>query len=85
MRLHLKVVNDELARVGEKAELAKGAGYFFFRGGDTADWLERTVAVRKINDLTLKQWIAEYRRIKALNAQILKSVTPGSAAQRARE
>ena len=55
MRLHLKVVNDELARLGEKAELAKGSGYFYFLSGETDNWIDRTVPVRTINSLTLKQ------------------------------
>jgi hypothetical protein len=76
MHLHVKSVNDELARLGHKAELVKGAGYFFFRGGETEDWIDRSVAVRTINSLTLKQWIAEFRRLKELNQQIRKTVKP---------
>lgn len=78
MHLHLKVINDELARLGYKAELAKGSGYFFFRGGETQNWIDRSVAVRTINSLTLKEWIAEFRRLKALNQQILKTVGTGA-------
>jgi hypothetical protein len=70
MRLHLKTVNDELANRGYKAELAKGSGYFYFSGGETKDWLDRTVKARTINQLTLKQWILEFRRLKELNEQI---------------
>ena len=82
MRLHLKSVNDELARRGHKAELAKGAGYFFFRGGEADDWIDRTVAVRTINSLTLKQWVEEYHRLKALNQQIMKTAKASSVAPR---
>ena len=74
MRLHLKVINDELARLGHKAELVKGKGYFYFQSGETEDWLDRSVSARKINDLTLKEWIAEFRRLKELNQQILRTV-----------
>jgi hypothetical protein len=80
MRLNLRVVNDELARLGLKAELAKGSGYFFFRGGEAGDWIDRTVAARTINTLTLKPWVEEYRRLKALNEQIMKTVRSGSTA-----
>jgi hypothetical protein len=76
MHLHVKSVNDELARLGHKAELVKGAGYFFFRGGETDDWFDRSVAVRTINRLTLKQWVEEFRRLKALNQQMIKTVRP---------
>jgi len=78
MHLHLKVINDQLAKLGYKAELAKGAGYFFFRGGETENWLDRSVAVRTIHSLTLKQWIEEFRRLKELNQQMLKTVGKGA-------
>ena len=54
-RLTLKTVNDELARRGYTSCLAKGNGYFYFQTGETADWLDRTVRVRTISSLTLKQ------------------------------
>lgn len=76
MRLHLKVINDELARLGHKAELAKGSGYFYFRSGETEDWIDRTVSVRTINSFTLKQWVEEFRRLKTLNQQIMRSAKP---------
>jgi len=73
MRLHLKVINDELARLGFQAQLAKGDGYFYFTEGEAADWLDRTVKARTINSLTLKEWIAEFRRLKELNERIMRS------------
>jgi hypothetical protein len=76
LHLNLKVVNDELAKLGYKAELAKGSGYFFFRSGETEDWLDRTVGVRNISALTLKQWVDEFRRLRALNEQIMRSTKP---------
>ena len=81
MRLDLKVVNNELARLGHKAELAKGAGYFYFRSGEADDWIDRTVAARTINSLTLKQWIEEFRRLKALNQQIMRTARPDRTAR----
>jgi hypothetical protein len=45
MRVTLKAVNEKLADLGTKAELAKGAGYFLFRGGEADDWIDRTIAV----------------------------------------
>jgi hypothetical protein len=73
MRLSLKIVNDELARLGHTARLAKGSGYFYFQFGEAAGWLDRTVRVRKINDLTLKKWIIEFLRLKELNEQIMRT------------
>ena len=73
MRLHLKVVNDELARLGHTARLAKGSGYFYFESGEAEEWIDRTVGVRTINGFTLKQWIGEFRRLKSLNQQIMNT------------
>ena len=60
--------------------LEKGDGYFYFRTGEAADWLDRTVRVRTINSLTLKEWIEQFRRLKELNGRILRSATGGRAA-----
>jgi hypothetical protein len=73
-RLTLKTINDELARRGHTARLHKGDGYFYFQFGEAAGWLDRTVKARTINSMTLKEWMEEYRRLKELNAQILKTV-----------
>jgi len=70
-RLTLKTVNDELARLGRQERLAKAGNYFLFTGGAADDWLDRTVGVRTISSKTLKEWIAEFKRLEALNKQIL--------------
>jgi hypothetical protein len=72
--LTTKVVNDELSKLGHRARLEKAAGYFYFHTGETADWLDRTVPVRKISEKTLKEWVAEFHRLKELNQQILGTV-----------
>jgi hypothetical protein len=77
MHLHLKVINDELARLGHTARLEKGQGHFYFTSGEAQDWVDPSVGVRTINCLTLKQWVEEFRRLKALNEQILGTVKPG--------
>jgi hypothetical protein len=79
MRLNLKAVNDELARLKLNARLAKGSGHFYFVGDEANDWIVRTVAVRNISRLTLKQWIEEYKRLQALNQQIMKATKPGKS------
>jgi hypothetical protein len=73
MALSLKVINAELARRGHQVLLVKGTGYFYFQTGEAAEWLDRTVRVRKLNDLTLKQWIAEFYRLKELNLQMIRT------------
>jgi len=72
MRVTLKTVNEKLADLGTNAELAKGAGYFLFRGGEADDWIDRTVAVPTIGSLTLEQWVNEYKRLKTLNDDMMK-------------
>ncbi len=80
MRLNLKIINDELAKRGHTARLEKGDGYFYFQLGEAADWLDRTVGVRTINSLTLKEWMQEFGRLKELNAQIMGTLHAGGAA-----
>jgi hypothetical protein len=74
LHLHLKTVNDELARLGYSARLAKAKGYFLFTAGEADSWIDCTVGVRTLGSLTLKQWVEEFRRLKALNEQILGTV-----------
>lgn len=52
-RVTLKAVNDELARLGYRARLAKGGGYFYFQFGEAVDWLDRTVIVPTIGNPSL--------------------------------
>jgi hypothetical protein len=74
MRLTLKSINDELAKKGHTARLAKGSSYFYFQFGEAADWLDRTVNVPTVSSLTLAEWISEFERLKKLNAEIMRSV-----------
>jgi hypothetical protein len=71
MRLTLKAVNDELGKRGSAARLAKGGGYFYFQFGEAEDWLDKTVNVPTVNSLTLPEWMAEFERMKKLNAEIM--------------
>ena len=82
MQLHLKTVNDELAKRGHKAALAKADGYFYFTGPDTRDWLDRTVGVRTLNSYTLKQWMEEFGRLRELNGQIVRTARGKSVERR---
>lgn len=38
-----KAINAELTKRGSEAILAKGDGYYYFRDGEAADWLDSTV------------------------------------------
>ncbi len=81
-RLSLKTVNDELARLGQPERLAKAGNYFLFTGGAADEWLERTVGVRTISSKTLKEWIGEFNRLKALNQQMMGTLNKGGRARK---
>jgi hypothetical protein len=70
MRTTLASVNQELARRGYTARLAKASGYFYFQFGEAADWLDRTVQVERISDKTVEEWLAEFARLRAINAKL---------------
>jgi hypothetical protein len=82
-RVTVKAVNDELARLGHHARLEKASGYFYFWTEDAADWIDRTVQVEKISALSLDQWVAEYVRLKKLNAEMMRQA--GTADKRKRK
>jgi hypothetical protein len=71
-RVTLKAVNEELARHGYMARLAKASGYFYFQFGEAVNWLDRTVNVPTINSHTRDEWIAEFERLKKLNQEIMR-------------
>ena len=72
-RITIKAVNDELVRLGHQARLEKASGYFYFWCGDAADWIDRTVQVPRVSALTLSEWVAEFKRLKKLNAAMMRS------------
>jgi hypothetical protein len=81
-RLTLKTVNDELMRLGHRARLEKASGYFYFFGGEATDWLDRTVQVAKISDLTREEWVEQFRRLKKVNAEIMRTSASNREHQR---
>ena len=72
MRISLKVINSELERLGARAVLARGDGYFYFQSGEAADWLDSTVRVPTLHSLTLEQWVGEFLKLREKNRQLLK-------------
>ena len=72
MRVTLKSVNDRLGELGLSALLEKGDGYFYFSGGEAADWFDRTVKVPTLASLTLDQWVDEFSWLKKLNEGMLR-------------
>ena len=66
-------VNAELARRGIEATLVNARGYFYFKGPEPSGWLDRTVRVKRICELTLQQWVGEYDRLRKMNREILRA------------
>ena len=84
MRLTLKNINAELAKRGDTASIAKAAsGHFYLESGQAADWLDRTVNIPTVNSLILAEWMAEFERLKQVNAAIMgdKGAKPASKKQ----
>jgi hypothetical protein len=79
MRVTVKAVNAELAKPGHQAMLVQGDGYFYFRGGEAADWLDRTVRVPTLSSLTIDQSVKAFQDLKKKNADIQR--TAGGAAR----
>jgi hypothetical protein len=52
MRVTWKAINDERARLGHVARLAKADGYFHFHFDEALDWLDRTVAANNVSMTT---------------------------------
>lgn len=50
----------------------KAMAYFDFSGGETADWVDRTVDAHSLSSLSLEQWMAEFEWLKKLNKDILR-------------
>ena len=47
-------------------KLNKGPGFFCFEGSPTAAWLDHTVHVPFLADLTYAEWLAAYRKLEGL-------------------
>lgn len=59
-------VSRYLAHAGVKgARLVKGPGYFCFEGDATEDWIDHTVEVTFLGDLTCDQWLQTFRAMDA--------------------
>ena len=85
MRLTLKSINDELARRGHTARLAKAAVYFYFEGDEVDQWLYRIVQVPAVSALSMEEWMREFERLQAVNAQILGKGSKPAPARKPRK
>lgn len=64
-RLTLKAVNKALAEAGAAETLVQAKDYFYFADGEAERWPETMVVVCRLNDLTLTEWIARWKALKA--------------------
>ena len=69
-RVTRKLVNDALRERGRDESLYDGGGYFYFGGGDAVNWLNSSVQVKKISDLSLEQWMTEFDRLLAQDKKL---------------
>jgi hypothetical protein len=67
-----KMVNDALRERGRDESLREGDGFFYFGGGEAVNWLSSSVNVKRISDLTLKQWLAEFDKLLANKNKLRK-------------
>jgi hypothetical protein len=58
-------VNRALKAKGEPEVLRAGRGYYYFAGGNTAQWPETAVYVYRAADLTRDEWLKQHAALKA--------------------
>lgn len=63
-KLTFRTINDALALAGASEILVKGNGYFYFAEGEAHCWPATMVFVSRLNDLTVEQWIEEWRSLR---------------------
>lgn len=62
MRLTIKKINQKVQEIEQGWELVKGEGYFYWSHSTDLSYLDcASIPVYKVNDLTLDQWIAEFK------------------------
>lgn len=70
------MVNDALRARGCDESLNQGDGYFYFGGGDAVHWLSSSVMVKRISDLTLEQWLAEFESLREREKKLRSQMVP---------
>lgn len=62
-RFKLATVNKALKAAGYAEQLVQGNGYWYFVDGDAAKWFSSSVAVYRLNELSIERWIDERNRL----------------------
>jgi hypothetical protein len=64
-----------ICKKGVSATVVNGGGYSLVRGPAVNSWLDPTVQVAKVSDLTLEQWLEGFKDLKRKNEQITRTGT----------
>lgn len=65
LAITVRQVNAALKEAGANCELVKGTGYYWFDGDDVQLAPSTSVMVNALSQLSVEQWIEEWRDIKA--------------------
>lgn len=76
------MVNDALRARGRDESLREGEGYFYFGGGEAVNWLSSSVMVRRISELTLEQWLAEFDKLLGQDKKLRTQMSHERVAKR---
>jgi hypothetical protein len=71
-RVTRKMINDALRERGRDESLRPGNGYFYFGGGEAVNWLANSVQEERLSDLTLKQWLDEFEKLRKIDKKLHK-------------
>lgn len=69
-RVTRKMINDALRERGRDESLRPGDSYFYFGGGEAVDWITNSVRVKRLSDLTLEQWLAEFDKLLKIDKKL---------------
>lgn len=57
-------VNEAIAKEGGKERLIKNGGFLRFTDGDTDWWIDTVAKVQNVTELTIEQWLDEWREMR---------------------
>ena len=60
---NIRGINTYLRSKGVKEELVRGAGYFYFAGGDASSWPSTGVYVFNLDAFTPEEWYREWKEL----------------------
>lgn len=56
-------VNNRLRKMGKTERLARGRGYFYFRGGEAMNWNSSSVYTNNPDAFSVDEWLREYENL----------------------